>query len=64
MIEDEQVIFEQVKLPADEQDEGMKGAETDDNNNYEEEDKEEKKAVKIEFIELKADPENDIYFRW
>ena len=46
MLEDGEVIIDQVELPANEQDEGMKDAEIEDNgNNSEEEDKVEKEAV-------------------
>ena len=45
----------------------MKDVDIDDNNNSEEEVEEDKKAVGIEFTELKANPENEenfIEFWW
>ena len=65
LLKDDKVMVEQVEQPVDEQDEEMKDAEIDDINNNSNE--EEKEVVGIEFIEQKADHENDenaIDFRW
>ena len=66
LLNDDQVMVEKVEQSVDEQDE-EKSAEIDDKNYNLEENDEEKETTNIEFIEQKADIDNDenvIGFRW